>query len=281
MAGVLIAACLKQVDRRPEVDALSGVPRGDADPRFSGVSDADRAALELALRLGETWGAEVLAVAAGPAATDTVLRDALAAGATRAVRVDVPAGLPSDAVAAALAPVLTGAALVCCGDYSPDRGSGSVPGFLAARLGAAQALGCIAVEPDPAAAGSLTLVRRLDGGRRERLAVTAPAVVSVEGSVARLRRAPLAAALRARTATVEVRSAPRGLPAAHGASTLRPYRPRARALPPPTGDDVRHRLLSLTAALSDREPPQVVHATPDEAAERILAALRQWGELPA
>ena len=35
---------------------------------------------------------------------------------------------------------------------------------------------------------TLALVRRLDGGRRELLEVEAPAVVSVEGSVATLRR---------------------------------------------------------------------------------------------
>ena len=39
-----------------------------------------------------------------------------------------------------------GAGLVLCGDLSADRGSGSVPAFLAAHLGAAQALGLVAVE---------------------------------------------------------------------------------------------------------------------------------------
>ena len=104
----------------------------------------------------------------GPPAADAVLREALAAGATGAVRVDLAADAPSEAVAAALAAAPGRRAASCwCGDLSADRGSGSVPAYLAARLGAAQALGLVAVELGPP--GSIAALRRLDGGRRERL----------------------------------------------------------------------------------------------------------------
>ena len=79
-----------------------------------------------------------------------------------------------------------------------DRGTGSVPAFLAHELGNAQALGLVEVDTGHAVdrAVDCACVRRLDGGRREVLDVAAPAVLSVEGSVRRLRRAPLAAARR-------------------------------------------------------------------------------------
>ena len=95
--------------------------------------------------------------------------------------------------------------LVVCGDYSADRGSGTVPAALAALTGLPQALGLVsAVLAEPAADGvdgssspaRIRVQRRLDGARREELLVSPPAVVSVEGSVARLRRAPLVEAVR-------------------------------------------------------------------------------------
>ena len=67
--------------------------------------------------------------------------------------------------------------LVLCGDLSADRATGSFPAFLAASLGAAQALGCVRLEPMDGHA--LKVHRRLDGGRREVLIVRPPAVVSI------------------------------------------------------------------------------------------------------
>ena len=73
------------------------------------------------------------------------LREALAVGAARAVRIDAPGDVRrATPVAAALATVVAGATWVVCGDVSADRGSGSVPAFLAAELGVAQALGLVA-----------------------------------------------------------------------------------------------------------------------------------------
>src|SRR5215218_1712463 len=98
---MMIAAALKHVDRRPEVDDLTGALHDDE--RSSGASDADRAALEWALRSAERWGGDVVAVSAGPAAADAVLREALAAGAAQAVRMDVDPRASSETVAEAIA----------------------------------------------------------------------------------------------------------------------------------------------------------------------------------
>jgi electron transfer flavoprotein beta subunit len=273
---VLIAVCVKWVDLRPEVDPLTGAVR--VDTRFFGVSDADQAALEWGLRLAADPGDRVVAVTAGPVGAEAALRDCLAAGAAEAVRIDLDPAAPSWVVAAGLARGVPGADLVLCGDWSLDRGSGSVPAFLAAELGAAQALGLVdlAVAPD----GSLLAERRLDQGRRERLSVRPPAVASVEGGTAELRRAPLSAVLRARTAAIPVVAVAVRQDERLSVEAAVPFRPRPRVLPPPPADlSTRERVLRLTGALVDRQPPQVLQLDPEAAADAILEHLRSWGYL--
>jgi electron transfer flavoprotein beta subunit len=248
-------------------------PAGD---RMPGTSAADEAALEVALRMAEPSGDDVLVISAGPAAAERGLRDALASRAARAVRIDAPAGLAGAAVATAIAGLARGARWVLCGDVSADRGTGSVPAFLAAELGVAQALGLVAVDVEEPA--RVRAVRRLDGGRREVLDVAPPAVLSLEGAVARLRRASLPAELAARHAAIEVVAGPSG--PVEAVASVRPYRPRPRECPAPEGAALdRVRRLTATAAGPAAHAETVV-LDPPAAAERILAALREWGYLP-
>lgn len=273
----MIAACLKWVDQRPEPGtALASIA---PDERFAGVSAADQAGLEWALRQRERIGGEVVAVTVGPAAAEAVLRDAVAAGADRGIRVDLPFGAPSRAVATALAGVLAAAATIWCGDASFDRGTGSVPAFLAHDLGIAQALGLVAIELPVGAAGDpagaiIGALRRLDGGRRERLRISGPAVLSVEGSTAMLRRASLRGMLD--SPTIERVSAP-GVAAMHPLES-RPFRPRPRVLAAPVGATALDRVRALTSAgAATAAHGESVTLEPAAAAERILAALREWG----
>ena len=223
-----------------------------------------------------------------------MLRDALAVGAARALRVEPaswpagprPAGLVGGeqqsaiALADALRRHYGAPDLVLCGDLATDRATGSFPAFLAASLGAAQALGCVRLEPVDGHA--LRVHRRLDGGRREVLLVRPPAVVSVEAAGVRLRRAGLPATLAGDDAAVTVASTP----AAAAAARIRiigaqPYRPRPRELPVPTGTALR-RTLELTGALAQRTPPTVIGPLPpDRAAGELLAYLRRCGYLAA
>lgn len=268
----------------------------DPDRRWAGVSAADEAALEVALRLAESGagqqmagrhGAEppsdelpaaeatpvdVVVVTSGPIGAESVLRDALAVGATSVTRIDASTELDSRVVATALAMQLQGCDLVLCGDYSLDRGTGSVPAFLAAELGAAQALGLVSIDTD-VSTERRRAVRRLDGGRREVLDVPSPAVLSVEGSVARLRRATLAASLASRTAVVDVVPGPHGrLPEAE----IHRYRPRARTLTPPSGDTLSRVRDILDVGGAD-DHAEVVVLDPPDAARRILDQLVEWG----
>ncbi|MGA0893661.1 MAG: hypothetical protein ACO3S5_03485 [Ilumatobacteraceae bacterium] len=295
----MIVACLKWVSHPGEPD----------DERFAGMSPADRAALEMALQQAASMGDTVTAITVGPAGADSVLREAHAAGARRLVRIDTaeesPALLGSDVVATAVGAVVrqfagagagghagdsngsqpassSDALWMWCGDYSLDRGSGSVPAFLAGAVGARQALGCISVEPH--GHGTLHAVRRLDGGRRELLEVRAPAVISVEGSVAQLRRSSLGAVRAAMSAAIEVHPLVRADDGSHDllAPVVRPYRPRARALAAPGGDSTLDRLRVLTdAAAAGAARGETVELAPADAAARIVRALDEWGYLGA
>jgi electron transfer flavoprotein beta subunit len=260
---------------------------GADDARWAGVSPADEAALELALELEPVHGS-VTVVCVGPRGADTVLRDALAAGATRAVRIDSDVDADSRDVANALATVVGDADFVLCGDYSRDRGTGSVPAFLAHELGIAQALGLVELDTQ-VGPGDATRprrgLRRLDGGRREVLDITAPAVISVEGSVRRLRRASLSAAVRAKSADIEtvLPSSPTLDTAAthHVPALVTPYRPRARSLPAPAGSVLTRVREILDVGGVEESNSETVTLEPADAAARILDQLERWGHLTA
>jgi electron transfer flavoprotein beta subunit len=119
--------------------------------------------------------------------------------------------------------------------------------------------------------------RRLDGGRRERLTVRAPAVLSVEGATASLRRAPLTATIAAAHAAIERRAGWAGVE--HTAGPTRPFRPRPRSLPAPSGDSALARISALLKADAGAARSDPITLDPATAAERILAELREWGEL--
>jgi electron transfer flavoprotein beta subunit len=238
------------------------------------LSADDECALEHGLRLTETLGGECLAVTAGP--SDSVLRQALAAGAHAALRVDLPEQPYDDGsrVAAAVAEAVRSRyrvpALVLCG-------TGATPAFLAARLDAQQALGVLSVEVG--ADGKLLVERRLDGGRRERLSVTTPAVISVEPTDLRLRRASLPALLASRKAEIDVATpTPSIVDSRVRVGGPRPFSPRTRRIPAPVGADPHARLLALTGALAEHDPPRLVHpADAKSAAAELLTFLRQHG----
>ncbi len=288
----VIVAALSWSWRETEVDPLTGAVR--ANLRDRGPNASELAALEHALRLAERWDAHVVAACVAPAGADEMLREALAVGAAQALRVEParwmarprPVGMVGGerGSAAALAEAVRRRYgvpdLVLCGDVAADRATGSFPAYLAASLGAAQALGCVRLEPVDGYA--LRVHRRLDGGRREVLMVRPPAVVSIEAAGVRVRRAGLPATLAKQDAAITAAATP----AAAAARRIRllgvhPYRPRPRELPGPTGTAL-HRTLELTGALVERTPPTVVGPlSPGQAADELLGYLRRHGYLAA
>jgi len=248
-----------------------------ADERFGEMSAADQAALEFGLRTAQSSGDDVVVVTVGPQSADNVLRDALACGADRAIRIDAPAGVTTQDAASSAARTLSALgsiSLIWCGDYSADRGSGAFPAFLAAHLGLEQSLGLIRVDFGDGGSFPLEVVRRLDGGRRERSRVNSTAVLSVEGSVVRLRRAPLGRTLSAQSQPIEVVASALS---ATDSPIERPYRPRARVIPAPTGATPLDRVRSVTESASPKISADPVELEPERAAALILERLREWG----
>jgi electron transfer flavoprotein beta subunit len=311
----LVVACLRHTDRRPDVDPVTG--QVDRDPRGAGPAASEWAALELALQIAAAWDGDVLAVCAGPPDADRTLREAAAVGARvlRVVRSSAPRPLEAAArldpldplesyldeltgdgreTAAALAAGIRSVGvpdLVVCGDRSADRGSGSVPAYLAAELDAAQALGLVRLQVEPrgeaqrgeAQPGAATerpgLIgeRRLDRGRRERLRIPCPAVVSVEAAGLRLRRAGMRATLAATSIPVPTIRPDVAAPSLHR-GPARPFRPRTHIVAAPPGASSRDRLLALTGALVERTPPVLIRpATAAEAADALLEYLHRNG----
>src|SRR5512142_446509 len=106
-----IAVCIKQVITREwqiRVNEAKNWIR-DQDATFE-LNEPDAYALEEALRLKEKHGGEVVVCSAGPARVTTVIREALARGADRAIHVagdalaSADAFTIADALATALAP---------------------------------------------------------------------------------------------------------------------------------------------------------------------------------
>jgi len=296
----LVVVCVRPVDLRPGVHPLTGAVT--VDPLATALSRADEAALEHGLRAATCWGGTVLTVCAGSPGADSVLRDALArgseilripwphrphaetaAGPDRTEQADLGGG--ERATARIVARVIADRGhptLVVCGDRSADRGTGAFPAFLAHELGAAQVLGIVALD---VTSEGVVAHRRLDGGRREVVAVPGGAVCSVEGAGVHLRRAPLAAALAAARATVPVAEVPadqvspgRGSPVHYG--TPVPFRPRTHVVDPPRAADPLQRIAALAGIRTIHDPP-TMHITDDaaDAADVFLEFLQRHGYL--
>jgi electron transfer flavoprotein beta subunit len=281
VASAPIYVPMKWVGLRNDIDPLTGAV--STDNRFSGASLSDRAALETALRIGAARNAGVTVLTVGANDAEPLLRDAIAAGAQHAIRIDplLSAGIQptSSEVARSLASCCVGAGMVVCGDWSLDRGSGSVPPMLAMLLGYGQACGLVNLEIDVAL---FRAERRLDGGRREVLEINGPSVLSVEGSVASLRRAPLAGVLAAKSAVIEVRNVAM-VSATPGVRVERieAHRPTPRNMFTNNSTDPRQRVSSILGVGVQRTPPLRMTLEPDAAADVIIERLVAWGQLPA
>jgi electron transfer flavoprotein beta subunit len=170
-----------------------GVVRHRSGDRIVVTAPADRAALEWALALADR--AVVLTVgpleSSGPV---DVLAWARARGAARTVRVWDETLLGLDL--AAMARVVAAAArriapdVVLAGERGIAGATGALPALVAAHLGWPCVDGAIRVARE---AGEIVVARRLRGGRREELAVPAPAVVTVTADSAEPRYVSLRA----------------------------------------------------------------------------------------
>ena len=139
------------------------------------INPYDEFALTKAVKLQESQGATVTIATVGDAATEAVMRKALAIGANDAIRVNAE---PQDSITVAkeLAKIVEegGYDLVFCGKESIDYNGAAVPAMIAQLLNRPFVNACVGLEVNGAEA---TVVREIEGGK-ETLTVKIPAVIA-------------------------------------------------------------------------------------------------------
>jgi electron transfer flavoprotein beta subunit len=193
------------------------------------TSPYDEYALEEALRLKESMGAEVTAVSVGGDKTRPVLQGALALGVQTAVLVKCEETGDPMAIARALAGFARGQGfdLIFLGNKGFGGDNGSVGPMLAELLGVAQANVVTKLE---IADGRFRAEREADGGT-EILEGTLPAVVTAQRGLNEPRYANLKGIMAAKKKTIEEAQAePAGALVAVAALSMPPARPEGRRL---------------------------------------------------
>src|ERR671913_2415403 len=188
-----IVVLMKQV---PNKDAVLRV-RGDGkwveegDLSFE-VNESDGYALEEALRLKEKKGGEVVVCSLGPQRAKSVIKDALARGADRAIHIvtDAPVQAGPFAAAKALAEAIQGeqADLVLTGLQSDDHGYGQTGVILAELLGLPHAT--IVIEVD-ASGEEFRVKRELESGWYQWYTMPLPALLTIQSGISQIRYATL------------------------------------------------------------------------------------------
>lgn len=201
-----IAVCVKQVVTREwplRVDEARTWVQ-DRDASFE-MNEPDAYALEEALRLKERHGGEVVVCSAGPARAAQVVREALARGADRAIRVEGDGLAAADAamVAGALAAAIRdeGFDVVLTGLQSDDQGFAQTGVVLAELLGIPHATIIMEVQ---AADGRLRVKRELEGGWFQWVSMPTPALLTIQSGINQLRYATLKGIMAAKRKEVRV-----------------------------------------------------------------------------
>ena len=199
--------CMKQVPQKDAPLKLNEAATWIREDVSYEINEPDAYALEEALRQKEKHGGEVAVVTAGPARAQTLLREALAKGADRAVHVDCdPAGLDTLGVAQLLAAAIKTESpdLTLTGLQSDDLGYGQTGVILAELMGLPHASLILQVE----AGGSgqpgvqIKVKRELEEGWFQTIELPLPAVLTIQSGGNKLRYATLMGIKKAKTKEV-------------------------------------------------------------------------------
>jgi electron transfer flavoprotein beta subunit len=159
------------------------------------TNESDGYALEEALRVKEAKGeGEVIVCSLGPQAAKTVIKDALARGADRAIHVlhDQPNKLSPYQIAKAIAGAIReeNADLVFAGLQSDDASYGQTGVILAELLGIPHAT--IVIEVDRGSLGdTLRVKRELESGWYQWFTYKLPALLTIQSGISQIRYASL------------------------------------------------------------------------------------------
>jgi electron transfer flavoprotein beta subunit len=174
------------------------------------VNESDGYALEEALRVREKLGGEVVVCSMGPQRVKSVIKDALARGADRAIHVvgDNLGSLSPYGAATALADAIReeNADLVMTGLQSDDYGYAQTGVILAELLGLPHAT--IVIEVD-AATEKFRVKRELESGWYQWYTMPTPALLTIQSGISQIRYATLKGIMAAKKKEIkEVSPAP-------------------------------------------------------------------------
>jgi electron transfer flavoprotein beta subunit len=188
-----IIVMMKQVANRDAILRInkdeSWIEEGDLS--FE-VSESDGYALEEGLRVREKLGGEVIVCSMGPQRVKSVIKDALARGADRAIHVagDNLAHLSPYAAGSVLCEAIRDEKpdLVMTGLQSDDYGYGQTGVIMAELLGLPHAT--IVIEVD-ASADTLRVKRELESGWYQWYSMPLPALLTIQSGISQIRYATL------------------------------------------------------------------------------------------
>lgn len=180
------------------------------------VNESDGYALEEALRLKEKHSGEVVVCSMGPQRVKSVIKDALARGADRALHIlgDDLAHLPPYLAASVLASSIRQSGsfdLILTGLQSDDYGYAQTGVILAELLGVPHAT--IVIEVDASGDG-LRVKRELENGWYQWYTMPRPALLTIQSGISQLRYASLKGIMAAKKKEIkEIAASPEALTA--------------------------------------------------------------------
>ena len=199
-----IAVCMKQTpDTTTRVRIADDGKRIAEDGISYVINPYDEFAIEEALQITEKHGGEVTLVSLGPASIEKTIREGLAMGAHKAVRVNVER-MPDDptVAAGALAAALKdgGYDLILFGKQAVDSDHNAVPAMVGQALDLPTITVVLKLEIGPEGG---TAHREVEGGT-ESIPFTLPAVIAAQRNLNEPRYRSLKGIMQAKKKTIEV-----------------------------------------------------------------------------
>lgn len=200
-----IAVCIKQV---PDTEAKIKIADDGKSIVKEGikwiVNPYDEFAIEEALKIIEKDGGEVTIISLGPADIDKTIREALAMGAHKAIRIDTPE-IPFDpaVIAKALSEVLkeNNYDLIFFGQRAIDSDHSQIPSMVAQALG----LPCVALAVKLEFDGDKVIAFREIEGGDEKISFKLPAIISAQRGLNIPRYRSLKGIMQAKKKEIEVK----------------------------------------------------------------------------
>lgn len=249
------------------------------------LNPADEVALEHALRLKEKYGGTVTTITADTARGDEALKKCLVLGADTAVRIDVSGIAALDSLL--IAKILTRAIrrmpfdLILCGDRSSDRNYGEVGSMLAELLDL-PVITCITQMDIDTKDNSITVLRKLEKGARERKRCYLPALFTADTVLAEPRYPTLPGRRKALQQVITVIPDSPKIADVQHTRTVSINRPPPKKIFIPAGNiSPAERIRLLTQGSSAKSGgTNILEGNPEDIAKKVTAFLKERRLIP-